>query len=69
MLRVLDAASEAHLADARELLATLSRTLTEFGALATDQAALATSVRACRRNSKRRSLPMRRSGSNDESPN
>ena len=45
MLRVLDAASEAHLADARELLATLSRTLTEFGALASDQAALATSVR------------------------
>ena len=45
MLRVLDAEAEAHLADARELLATLSRTLTEFGASASDQAALATSVR------------------------
>jgi small GTP-binding protein len=45
MLRVLDGESEAHLAHARELLATLSRTLTEFGASASDQAALAASVR------------------------
>src|SRR5947207_3657405 len=45
MLRMLDAEAEAHLADARELLATLSRTLTEFGASASDQAALATSFR------------------------
>jgi GTP-binding protein EngB required for normal cell division len=45
MLRVLDAESEAHLAHARELLASLDHTLTQFGASGSDQAALATSTR------------------------
>jgi small GTP-binding protein len=45
MLRVLDAESEAHLAHARELLASLRHTLTQFGASGSDQAALATSMR------------------------
>ena len=45
MLRVLDAASEAQLAQARDLLATLRDALTEFGAAGDDQAALAASIR------------------------
>jgi small GTP-binding protein len=45
VLRVLDAGSEAQLAQARELLATLRDALTQFGAAAQDQAALAASIR------------------------
>ena len=45
VLRVLDAGSEAQLASARELLATLRDTLTQFGASGDDQAALAASMR------------------------
>src|SRR5688572_8085304 len=45
VLRVLDAGSEAQLAVARELLATLRDTLTQFGAAGDDQAALAASMR------------------------
>ena len=44
MLRVLDAASEAQLAHARDLLATLRDTLTGFGAAAHDRSALAASI-------------------------
>ena len=45
MLRVLDAGSEAQLAHARELLATLRDTLSQFGASADDQGTLAASMR------------------------
>jgi GTP-binding protein EngB required for normal cell division len=45
MLRVLDAQSEAHLAQARELLERLRQALTQFGAPAGDQAVLAGSMR------------------------
>jgi GTP-binding protein EngB required for normal cell division len=45
MLRVLDAGSEAHLAHARELLASLRHTLSQFGASGSDQAALDASIR------------------------
>ncbi len=45
MLRVLDAGSEAQLAHARELLATLRDTLNQFGASADDQGTLAASMR------------------------
>jgi small GTP-binding protein len=45
VLRVLDAGSEAQLAVARELLATLRDTLTSFGAAGDDQTALAASMR------------------------
>ncbi len=45
MLRVLDAESEAHLAHARDLLASLRDTLIQFGASGSDQAALAASMR------------------------
>ena len=44
MLRVLDSPSEAQLAQARELLATLRDTLTTFGATADHQAVLAASI-------------------------
>jgi small GTP-binding protein len=45
VLRVLDAASEAQLAHARDLLASLRDTLTQFGAAAADRTALAASMR------------------------
>jgi small GTP-binding protein len=45
VLRVLDAESEAQLVDARELLASVRDTLTQFGASGADQAALAASIR------------------------
>jgi small GTP-binding protein len=45
MLRVLDAGSEAHLAHARDLLASLRHTLSQFGASGSDQAALDASMR------------------------
>jgi small GTP-binding protein len=45
VLRVLDAGSEAQVAQARELLATLRDTLTQFGASDDDLAALAASMR------------------------
>jgi small GTP-binding protein len=45
VLRILDAASEAQLTDARTLLATLRDTLVSFGASAADQTALAASIR------------------------
>ena len=45
MLRILDAASEAQLTDARALLATLRDSLVGFGAAAADQAALVASIR------------------------
>jgi small GTP-binding protein len=45
VLRVLDAASERQLLQARELLATLRDTLTSFGASGDDQTALAASMR------------------------
>jgi small GTP-binding protein len=45
VLRVVDAASEAQLARARELLAALRDSLTRFGASDADQAALAASIR------------------------
>src|SRR4051812_39793384 len=45
VVRVLEPAAQAQLADARELLATLRDTLAEFGAAAEDRAALAASIR------------------------
>jgi len=45
VFRILDAASEAQLGEARALLATLRDTLTQFGASAADQAALIASIR------------------------